>query len=552
MQDLGLGSGNVYLIFKEEKEAKFYQAPKKQNPLPLKPKINRDLDEVKDDGLLNLTGSPLKCSFNLDEGDENADDFPTDSPVIISKSGFVPLSAGEARRIVSAFNGKVNGKSSGCEEEDFHLWALCDGQCNGLLALGSQRSARSLTLTTIKVDKAKETSDLPKLEDIIKMHGNNNNTKDKLHISASAVYQLHQNLKAELSWNRPRFVMENPASDAQTELSICVSSGSCDELLTLKGFSSGLTDGRITWMPAEDEEDFDDDEAELVRVLGLIKQLGPRGIGHKQRESPKNDNDDDDESEKEDFSSSRKDLDFTDLLWPVLRRVQSMSQLSLRFNQILRVIRDDHLRPFMFPNNRTMLAEVVRGIIRGESESESGEVVNDKLALEMLVEIGAEKLRRDFVHSLVSNSLASKEELKPLLRNAAGQLESLQVIVESVRMLKAFLSPSQEALRWIVLQALKNPPSLSQRVKYHIHTVHVRERLIKSEPNLWSLKLRSDELETVANFSVEPPGDDIHREMIPTTNPSDIGSPIINEGNENSNNKMYYFSAIRESITRQV
>ena len=40
--------------------------------------------------------------------------------------------------------------------------------------------------------------------------------------------------------------------------------------------------------------------------------------------------------------------------------------------------------------------------------------------LEMLLEIGIEKLRRDHVHSLLSNSLATREELDPYIQHLSS------------------------------------------------------------------------------------------------------------------------------------
>ena len=38
----------------------------------------------------------------------------------------------------------------------------------------------------------------------------------------------------------------------------------------------------------------------------------------------------------------------------------------------------------------------------------------------MLVEIGIEKLRRDHVHSLLSNSLATREDLDPYIQHLSS------------------------------------------------------------------------------------------------------------------------------------
>ena len=71
-------------------------------------------------------------------------------------------------------------------------------------------------------------------------------------------------------------------------------------------------------------------------------------------------------------------------------------------------------RPYIYQKNTTRFAKLVDKIVReGEMHSFS---MNSREPLEILVEIGIEKLRRDHVHALLSSSFAGRDELEPYMK----------------------------------------------------------------------------------------------------------------------------------------
>lgn len=53
----------------------------------------------------------------------------------------------------------------------------------------------------------------------------------------------------------------------------------------------------------------------------------------------------------------------------------------------------------MYANSQTRISKIVRNIIRGEESAIPA--MTGRLPLEILVEIGVEKLRRDYVHAIM-------------------------------------------------------------------------------------------------------------------------------------------------------
>ena len=116
-----------------------------------------------------------------------------------------------------------------------------------------------------------------------------------------------------------------------------------------------------------------------------------------------------DNQDIEPFSfKSRLEVDFTDILWSNLHKVQSYSQLTEAFKIIFSTIIQEEIRPFIYARNQTKVVKLVNSIIRGN------DVLPDfsgSIPLEMLIECGLEKIHRDYSHTLLNSELASKVEM---------------------------------------------------------------------------------------------------------------------------------------------
>ena len=96
-----------------------------------------------------------------------------------------------------------------------------------------------------------------------------------------------------------------------------------------------------------------------------------------------------------------------------------------------------------------------------------------RLPLEILVEIGIEKLKRDYVHSIMSSYLAGKDNLAPFLAPAQSRRESLanlhrlHVVVELIAVLQTYLLSGQGRVRWKTLTRQPSNPEPSSDYRRH-------------------------------------------------------------------------------------
>ena len=131
---------------------------------------------------------------------------------------------------------------------------------------------------------------------------------------------------------------------------------------------------------------------------------------------------------------------------------------------------------------------MIHGIVVGKEDVIPA--MEDRLPLEILVEIGIEKLRRDYTHAFMSSYFAGKDELSPFLSSQASVEESLSRLgrlhyaLELVVLLQTYLSPGQECLKGVVRQALKEVGVGLERdgtweFEMAVPTAFVREQLVK-------------------------------------------------------------------------
>ena len=115
----------------------------------------------------------------------------------------------------------------------------------------------------------------------------------------------------------------------------------------------------------------------------------------------------------------REDLDFLGQLWIFARHITSSAELVEIFGLVFRAVLLGHVQPFIHPGNTGTIATLFRQSLSCASNDERS-VIATKLqslltegrALQCLVEIGVEKLQRDYLNFLTSNGLSTGNEVE--------------------------------------------------------------------------------------------------------------------------------------------
>lgn len=468
---------------------------------------------------LDLTGSPLKASFTLDH-DEDALEEELDVVSLVRKFQgplFKPLTTRQARKIIS----------DECQNDGQTTFAVCNNDSNTIFLGSSKLEGQSLT--TFKVEDGGQVtmgSDKNLLKTIISEH------VGAKEITARAIYnktspigsdivnddETCSSLKLRFHWKKPLNLLETPPGHAKinmiAKISFLDDRLACfpmfKEIEFLKGLKDGLDNQGIRWMKrSEDEVDL---VQELQKTLLKIKQNGSRAKVERFNNEPFNDS-------KEEIEAmtivKRQDLDLTDHLWDVMKKVESLEELKTTWTVLFLTFKKDKFRPYINVRNGTKVAKIVNEILSSEDQDVKPFKINEMEALEMLLEIGLEKLMRDYTDNLLNHHLSSRDELDQLSKQTDDKiltLKRLHAIQCLLCLCQTFMSPNPECLRSIAQQfiqmILKNPGAdLEKELVFDIHSTQVKDQINTLCPSIWQCHIKSSTLKTTCHLSVDPPTD---------------------------------------------
>lgn len=159
-----------------------------------------------------------------------------------------------------------------------------------------------------------------------------------------------------------------------------------------------------------------------------------------------------DNSIDERITTRKREADFTDILWEILAgNVHSFSELCNALLYVFESIQAEDIRPYLFSSNKTYVAKIVREIMKsGNLQNETTSMFinslthtdNDamnRLPLQMLVEIGLEKLKRDCFQSLLSSSVAEREHLEPFMIESDSPHHSIKQFEQAITNIEKLL-----------------------------------------------------------------------------------------------------------------
>ncbi|KAL3880411.1 hypothetical protein ACJMK2_032651 [Sinanodonta woodiana] len=225
------------------------------------------------------------------------------------------------------------------------------------------------------------------------------------------------------------------------------------ELEIVKALMHGLETNEVHWIGRSDKP-------LLQEVQELVEQLK---LGETNIDEKRSMEDSEDAEFNEAFDLTvdikRKDFDFTDHLWKVLKNCTSHADLVESLGYVLTVLSNGELQPFIHSANKTTLADLVRDSFRGQLRIPA---LVGLIPLQMLAEIGMEKLRQDYINIFLQKNLTTLSHVEFFIQTKNKPkdklvcLEKLQNVLEMVVMLKMFLNLPFESLGTGSRQMLKH------------------------------------------------------------------------------------------------
>lgn len=480
---------------------------------------------------LDITGSPLECVFDstllLEEGSPKALCGILKNPQI---SNFVyPLSVPDALHIVDLCNL--------CQVDalrEVPLFVICDGKDpeNTILTGIFRKNKNSRLKLTCKGPYSKK-DEFPTLVNIRKKHQSFYNTT--LETSAYAHYDIVDSpassttsilkpckegaLAIKCKWNSVSALLQMPTADASCELLVFAVSGDDHsgafaryrELKLVQALADSLHTGKVAWPNTESDGKLFEKLIDLIN--GNDSGIRPKTL---QNESPASASDFESSFEAS-VTGNRKDMDFTDQLWLILTECTSYNELTNALEFVFRELKNTSISPVVYRKNTTTIAKFAQGMSKGGSVAYPS--LESAKPIQLLLEIGVEKLQKDYLMLLVGLELCPHESIKPYLQpdklsdEAVNCLAKLHSVLELTVLCWTHLSLPKIVLNSVVRTALKQYMLLpkvdpSYIFKFPISMLHVKTTIEKHEPTEWQASFLSRcngyDKQTVLHLSTVP------------------------------------------------
>lgn len=395
-------------------------------------------------------------------------------------------------------------------------------------------------------------------------------------------------------WNNPTETLAPPSSSASAELKIRAVPGDSQsiahplfaELAILQGLDAqrkaaaeAIADGgaaaveEMAWMVgggmAADESGNEVEQPEVsAGIAEFVARLADTSAAAVAARSADAAHDRDSaEAAGQASLSVRSDLDFTELLWDFVKGATSFRDLRKALTGVFKALQQGTFQPTVHKSNTTLIGRVAlhflsvhRGLTEGSTIDASAlsqllKSLADPCGLiDYIIEIGAEKLKRDYSSHLIGEELCTGRHLETFFETVSGNgtavemLARLHNVVELFAVSKSYIDVAHASLRELVTAALAHystHPSVSLPIfamllpAFSESALKVKRLCGTVEPARWSVRLGGKTAETnavMASYSQRRP------EILPELE--------SNEGNSRTYNAapVYYHTLAQVSV----
>nr|XP_033776128.1 protein zwilch homolog isoform X2 [Geotrypetes seraphini] len=422
------------------------------------------------------------------------------------------------------------------------LWVRCDSlDPEGICWLGAEPIKASNNITgmnlhtvTSKGPVAGKT--IENLGDLIKIHKGRHSSA--IATKGSAQYNLYESATVENSiieseskvyvdftWHNVDKILQTPPLTSAATLNIQLEPGDPQspvyqvykELDFLLVLVESLKTGMTEWPETLESRT----AVELVQELlnDLKNKLNGIGVATK-KEVEKVQSD----VAVVDFSiqsfltlSLRGDLDFAEQLWCSMRKsVSSYQDIVDCFTLLIQSLKHGDVQPWIHRGSSSSLSKLIQQSYYGHMESVS---LSGLAPIHMLIEIGLEKMKRDYINCFIGQELATLNYLEYFISSSVDlqeqvhRVQKLHHILEIVASCNAFLNLKHENLYPLTQHCLKyykeNPWNMQHVFQLPIRPSFIHEFYQNSHPQMWKVEISSGhgpkEVKTVWQVTTKPP-----------------------------------------------
>ncbi|KAM6409539.1 protein zwilch homolog [Rhynochetos jubatus] len=337
------------------------------------------------------------------------------------------------------------------------------------------------------------------------------------------IVESESNIFVDITWNTVDKILETPPLVSAATLNITLESGDprspvyqlYRELQFLLALAEGLKTGVTEWPePVESES-----AVELVQ--GFLTDLKNKLDGYymsgsnNETEKIKCDTAAVDSSMKSIFSE-RGDLDFTEQLWCKMRSVSSYQELVECFTLIIKSLECGEIQPWIHQGSSSLLSKLIQQSYHGKVEVVP---LSGITPVQMLLEIGLDKMKKDYVSFFIGQELATLTYLDYFISTSVDLQEQvhrvqklhhmLEIMVSCMALLQ-FKHENLFPLTQICMKYYKENPVNEK----HVFQLPIRPALVKKfyqndHPEIWKVDISSGhgqkEVKTTWQVSTSPP-----------------------------------------------
>ncbi|XP_070233420.1 protein zwilch homolog isoform X3 [Bos mutus] len=406
------------------------------------------------------------------------------------------------------------------------LWVRCDGSDpEGISWLGAELISTSSNITGIvlyMVTCKGESSLLfcgvdknfsVNLEDLKKSHKKRHHLST-LTASGFARYELFKST-----------ALDDTVAASQTTITLDISWSPVDEILQTPPLSStatlvladGLRTGVTEWPEPLEAKSAVELVQEFLNELSKLNEFGDST--KKDTEIVKHDAAAVDGS-IECLLTVRGDLDFAEQLWcKMSSSVISYQDLVKCFSLVIQSLQRGAIQPWLHSGSNSLLSKLIHQSYYGTMDTVS---LSGTVPVQMLLEIGLDKLKKDYICFFIGQELASLNHLEYFIspsvdtQEQVHRVQKLHHILEIVVSCMLFIKPQHELLFSLTQSCIKyyeqNPLDEQHIFQLPVRPTAVKDLYQNEKPQKWRVEINSGQkkVKTVWQLSDSPPIDHLN------------------------------------------
>ncbi|XP_078113192.1 protein zwilch homolog [Sander vitreus] len=455
----------------------------------------------------------------------NCTDDDADDNALQRELGPQPLTIMKARQLLSWYTLSQNANVSGVDNNPaLHpLWVRCDMSDPArttwfgaeTVCTGHKVSGVKLYSVTCKGSTVGKKS-LITLDELKQEH-KKRQPSSSMAIKGSARFNLfgstvventliesQSSVTVDFKWSHVESILETPPLSSTATLNIKVSSGDMRspmyemyrELEFLQTLADGLRTGETEWMePLESTSAVNLTKAFLEELQGTAKTLQDQAPKTTEPTKTKT------ETDTPIFNSflERGDLDFVEQLWVRMRKsVTSYQDIRDCLKMVTEALRYGDIKPWIHRDSSSSLSKLILQSYHQQIDHVS---LTGVTPVHMLLEMGLDKMRKDYINYLIGEELTTLNHLcyylstEVDLQEQVIRLRKLHHLLEIIVTCRTFLGLPYDRLFLLTQSCLQHyktfPYNEEHEFKLQIKPALISHFYQKEQPVVWEAEVSS-------------------------------------------------------------